>query len=58
MPGCSRRGFFERYDQPGVKTDDRGVFDAGRFGAVWAKDPDGCRAPATAQVAGCDLARC
>jgi catechol 2,3-dioxygenase-like lactoylglutathione lyase family enzyme len=32
---------FERYDQPGIKTDERGVFDAGRFRAAWVKDPDG-----------------
>jgi catechol 2,3-dioxygenase-like lactoylglutathione lyase family enzyme len=32
---------FERYDQPGLKTDERGVFDAGRFRAVWVLDPDG-----------------
>jgi hypothetical protein len=38
---ASRGVVFERYDQPGVETDDRGVFDAGRFRAVWTKDPDG-----------------
>jgi hypothetical protein len=32
---------FERYDQPGIQTDARGVFDAGRFRAAWVKDPDG-----------------
>jgi catechol 2,3-dioxygenase-like lactoylglutathione lyase family enzyme len=32
---------FERYDQPGVKTDDRGVFDGGAFRAAWVRDPDG-----------------
>ena len=32
---------FEQYDQPGLKTDERGVFDAGRFRAAWIKDPDG-----------------
>lgn len=32
---------FEHYDQPGIKTDERGVFDAGEFRAVWLKDPDG-----------------
>ena len=31
----------EQYDQPGLKTDERGVFDAGRFRAVWVRDPDG-----------------
>jgi catechol 2,3-dioxygenase-like lactoylglutathione lyase family enzyme len=37
----SRGVLFERYDQPGIKTDERGVFDAGRFRAAWVKDPDG-----------------
>ncbi len=32
---------FEQYDQPGIRTDERGVFDAGRFRAMWVKDPDG-----------------
>ena len=38
---ASRGVVFEQYDQPGIKTDDRGVFDAGRFRAAWLKDPDG-----------------
>src|SRR5918996_1743416 len=38
---ASRAVGFERYDQPGLKTDERGVFDAGRFRAVWVSDPDG-----------------
>jgi catechol 2,3-dioxygenase-like lactoylglutathione lyase family enzyme len=38
---ASRGVTFERYDQPGLKTDERGVFDAGRFRAVWVRDPDG-----------------
>jgi catechol 2,3-dioxygenase-like lactoylglutathione lyase family enzyme len=38
---ASRGVAFERYDQPGIKTDERGVFDAGRFRAAWVKDPDG-----------------
>jgi len=38
---ASRGVRFERYDQPGIRTDDRGVFDAGRFRAAWVKDPDG-----------------
>jgi catechol-2,3-dioxygenase len=38
---ASRGVVFEQYDQPGIKTDDRGVFDAGRFRAAWTKDPDG-----------------
>jgi catechol 2,3-dioxygenase-like lactoylglutathione lyase family enzyme len=37
----SRGVGFERYDQPGLKTDERGVFDAGRFRAAWVRDPDG-----------------
>jgi catechol 2,3-dioxygenase-like lactoylglutathione lyase family enzyme len=32
---------FEQYDQPGLKTDGRGVFDGGDFRAAWIKDPDG-----------------
>jgi catechol 2,3-dioxygenase-like lactoylglutathione lyase family enzyme len=38
---ASRGVPFEQYDQPGIKTDERGVFDAGRFRAAWIKDPDG-----------------
>jgi catechol 2,3-dioxygenase-like lactoylglutathione lyase family enzyme len=38
---ASRGVVFESYDQPGLQTDDRGVFDAGRFKAAWVKDPDG-----------------
>jgi catechol 2,3-dioxygenase-like lactoylglutathione lyase family enzyme len=38
---ASRKVVFERYDQPGLRTDDRGVFDAGRFRAAWIRDPDG-----------------
>jgi catechol 2,3-dioxygenase-like lactoylglutathione lyase family enzyme len=38
---ASRGVSFERYDQPGLKTDERGVFDAGRFRAAWLRDPDG-----------------
>jgi catechol 2,3-dioxygenase-like lactoylglutathione lyase family enzyme len=38
---ASRGVAFERYDQPGLKTDERGVFDAGRFRAAWIRDPDG-----------------
>ena len=37
----SRGVRFEHYDQPGIKTDERGVFDGGDFRAVWIKDPDG-----------------
>lgn len=38
---ASRGVVFEQYDQPGIKTDERGVFDAGRFRAAWIQDPDG-----------------
>jgi catechol 2,3-dioxygenase-like lactoylglutathione lyase family enzyme len=42
MDELAARGVaFEQYDQPGIKTDERGVFDAGGFRAVWIKDPDG-----------------
>jgi catechol 2,3-dioxygenase-like lactoylglutathione lyase family enzyme len=37
----SRGVAFEQYDQPGLKTDERGVFDAGSFRAAWVRDPDG-----------------
>jgi catechol 2,3-dioxygenase-like lactoylglutathione lyase family enzyme len=37
----SRGVRFEQYDQPGLKTDERGVFAAGDFRAAWVKDPDG-----------------
>jgi catechol 2,3-dioxygenase-like lactoylglutathione lyase family enzyme len=38
---AARDVVFEQYDQPGLKTDERGVFDAGRFRAAWICDPDG-----------------
>jgi catechol 2,3-dioxygenase-like lactoylglutathione lyase family enzyme len=38
---ASRGVAFEQYDQPGLKTDARGVFDGGRFRAAWITDPDG-----------------
>jgi catechol 2,3-dioxygenase-like lactoylglutathione lyase family enzyme len=38
---ASRGVVFEHYDQPGIKTDERGIFDSGRFRAAWIKDPDG-----------------
>ena len=42
MEELAARGVrFERYDQPGLKTDDRGVFDGGDFRAAWVADPDG-----------------
>ena len=38
---ASRGVVFEQYEQPGLRTDERGVFDAGNFRAAWIKDPDG-----------------
>jgi catechol 2,3-dioxygenase-like lactoylglutathione lyase family enzyme len=38
---ASRGVRFAHYDQPGIKTDERGVFDGGRFRAAWIRDPDG-----------------
>jgi catechol 2,3-dioxygenase-like lactoylglutathione lyase family enzyme len=38
---ASRGVVFEHYDQPGLTTDEQGVFDAGYFRAAWIKDPDG-----------------
>jgi catechol 2,3-dioxygenase-like lactoylglutathione lyase family enzyme len=38
---ASRGVVFEQYDQPGLATDERGVFDAGHLRAAWVKDPDG-----------------
>jgi catechol 2,3-dioxygenase-like lactoylglutathione lyase family enzyme len=38
---ASRGVAFERYDLPGIKTDDRGVFEAEHLRAAWVKDPDG-----------------
>src|ERR1700729_3823533 len=32
---------FEQYDQPGIKTDERGIFANGALRAAWVKDPDG-----------------
>jgi catechol 2,3-dioxygenase-like lactoylglutathione lyase family enzyme len=37
----SRGVAFEQYDQPGLKTDERGVFDGPGFRAAWITDPDG-----------------
>jgi catechol 2,3-dioxygenase-like lactoylglutathione lyase family enzyme len=48
---ASRGVVFEHYDQPGIKTDERGVFDAGRFRAAWVTDPDG-NTMAIAEAAG------
>jgi catechol 2,3-dioxygenase-like lactoylglutathione lyase family enzyme len=42
MDELTSRGVqFEHYDQPGIRTDERGLFDAGDFRAAWIKDPDG-----------------
>jgi catechol 2,3-dioxygenase-like lactoylglutathione lyase family enzyme len=32
---------FEKYDLPGLKTDERGIADLGAMKAAWFKDPDG-----------------
>ena len=32
---------FEQYDFPGLKTDERGIADAGNLKGAWFKDPDG-----------------
>ena len=32
---------FEQYDLPGLKTDERGIADAGNVKGAWFKDPDG-----------------
>lgn len=32
---------FERYDLPGLKTDERGIAELGGARAAWFKDPDG-----------------
>jgi hypothetical protein len=49
----SQRGAWSSSDtnQPGIETDERGVFDAGRFRAAWIKDPDG-NTMAITQVSG------
>jgi extradiol dioxygenase family protein len=42
MDELSLRGVhFEQFDQPGITTDSRGVFDGSDFRAAWIKDPDG-----------------
>jgi catechol 2,3-dioxygenase-like lactoylglutathione lyase family enzyme len=42
MAELSARGVvFEQYDQPGIKTDQHGVFEVETFRAAWFKDPDG-----------------
>jgi catechol 2,3-dioxygenase-like lactoylglutathione lyase family enzyme len=37
----SRGVTFEQYDQPGLATDERGVFEGPGFRAAWVRDPDG-----------------
>jgi catechol 2,3-dioxygenase-like lactoylglutathione lyase family enzyme len=38
----SARGVvFEQYDQPGIKTNEKGIVEDGRFKAAWVRDPDG-----------------
>jgi hypothetical protein len=37
----SRAVVFGAYDQPGIRTDERGVVDAGGVRAARIKDPDG-----------------
>jgi catechol 2,3-dioxygenase-like lactoylglutathione lyase family enzyme len=42
MDQLTARGVeFERYDQPGLTTDARGVFVGDNFRAAWVTDPDG-----------------
>jgi hypothetical protein len=42
MSDLASRGVeFERYDQPGLKTDEHGVFEGPGFRACWVTDPDG-----------------
>jgi hypothetical protein len=36
---ASRGVAFEHVEQPGFKTDERCVFDAGRCRAAWIRDP-------------------
>jgi catechol 2,3-dioxygenase-like lactoylglutathione lyase family enzyme len=38
---ASRGVVFEQYDQPGLKTDERGVFETEGLRAAWITDPDG-----------------
>jgi hypothetical protein len=38
---ASRGVDFEQYDQPGLKTDEAGIFTAEGFKAAWVRDPDG-----------------
>jgi catechol 2,3-dioxygenase-like lactoylglutathione lyase family enzyme len=38
---AERGATFEQYDQPGIKTDEHGIFANGALRAAWVKDPDG-----------------
>jgi catechol 2,3-dioxygenase-like lactoylglutathione lyase family enzyme len=38
---ASRGVTFEHYDQPDIKTDEHGVFEADGIRAAWFRDPDG-----------------
>ena len=42
---------FARYDQPGLETDERGVFAGPGFRAAWIEDPDGNTLAITANAA-------
>ncbi|MEK6276686.1 MAG: VOC family protein [Actinomycetota bacterium] len=37
----SRGVVFEQYDQPGIKTDEKGIAEAGGIKVAWVRDPDG-----------------
>lgn len=42
MEGLSERGVvFERYDLPGLKTDERGIATLGSWRGAWLKDTEG-----------------
>ena len=32
---------FERYDEPGIETDEKGIFEFDEGGVAWFRDPDG-----------------
>jgi hypothetical protein len=42
MEGLTERGaIFERYDLPGLKTDERGIATLGSWRGAWLKDSEG-----------------
>jgi catechol 2,3-dioxygenase-like lactoylglutathione lyase family enzyme len=41
---------FEHYDQPGLVTDEEGVFNGPGFRAAWFRDPDGNTFAITAEA--------